>query len=62
MAEKQSAWIRNIETLDTGGSVALDVVSLNDGKVVVIGWDSIATYRDMASFVSGDRPLNWLDR
>jgi len=62
MAENQTAWIRKVESMDTGGNVVLDVVTLDDGKVVVIGWDSIATYKDMASFVSGDRPLNWLDR
>jgi len=59
---EQHKWIRSIETADTGGNVVLDIVTLNDGKILVIGWDSIATYKDLASFAVGDEPLIWLDR
>ena len=45
--------IQKIETIDTGGGMMVDLVTLKDGKVVGIGDDFIILYDDMKDAMDG---------
>jgi len=46
--------IKSIETVNTGGDMMVDLITLKSGKVVSIGIDFIVLYEDMKDFMYGD--------
>lgn len=55
--------VREVETQDTGGGCVVDVLTLVDGRVLVIADDAIALYASMAHWQqSGECPEPYIDR
>lgn len=48
------AHIEGIETINTGGNMMVDLVTLKSGQVVGIGDDFIVLYEDMKDAISGE--------
>ena len=46
--------IADIETWNSGGSQVLDMVTLKDGRVLVISEDAVVLYSDREDFDSGN--------
>ena len=47
--------IAEISTADTGGGIAIDLVTLNDGRVVGISEDAVVLYDNLDDF-QGNEP------
>lgn len=51
--------VEKTETLESGGGMTLDILTLKDGRVLCIGDDAIVLYSDRADFdaaTAADRP------
>ena len=49
-----AAHIRRVDTWDSGGSVELDIVELDDGAVLVVAGDTVAFYPSADEFWAED--------
>ena len=45
-----AAHLRNVDTWDSGGGVELDILELDDGKVLVVADDTVTFYRSLDEF------------
>ena len=45
-----AAHLRSVDTWDSGGGVALDILELDDGIVLVVGDETVTLYRSLDEF------------
>ena len=58
----QPKFIKSIQSLDTGGNVRNDIVTLSDGQVIVITLDVIYIYECIGDYDNCENPINFIIR
>ena len=56
-------WVKDLGTWDSGGGQQLDMLTLKDGRVLVISEDAVVLYADMDDIQEGEakeRPTIYL--
>lgn len=46
--------IKSVATWDSGGGIEIDIIELNDGRVLGISDEAVILYENMEDLVSGD--------
>ena len=50
----QLEWIKELETWDSGGGQVLDMLTLKDGRVLVISGDAVVLYASKEELEEGE--------
>ena len=49
------SWIRELDTVDTGGNITNDIISLTDGTVIVISDETVALYASRRDYENNNQ-------